>query len=82
MITEEKNYYYAITIGPVVDTISMSSKPLGLWFASYLFSEFSKQICKQLVGHVSFFSPSYDPNWEDQNAVGKFHDRIIFTVTK
>lgn len=79
MITEEKNYYYAITIGPVVDTISMSSKPLGLWFASYLFSEFSKQICKQLVGHVSFFSPSYDSNWEDQNAVGKFHDRIIFT---
>lgn len=75
--------YYGITIGPVVDTLMMSSKPLGLWFSSYLFSEFSRRICQEvqqfdgtelLVPHFSD-----DERSGHVSAVGMYPDRIIFS---
>ncbi|NQN49538.1 type III-B CRISPR-associated protein Cas10/Cmr2 [Streptococcus suis] len=75
--------YYGITIGPVVDTLMMSSKPLGLWYSSYLFSEFSRRICQkvhQLEGTellVPYFS--VEEMSEPFTAVGMFPDRIIFS---
>ena len=86
MITEEKNYYYAITIGPVVDTILMSSKPLGLWFSSYIFSEFSRRICKSIANDIKgdIILPHFDENGHGEifTAVGMFPDRIIFKSDK
>ncbi|HEM2809448.1 TPA: type III-B CRISPR-associated protein Cas10/Cmr2 [Streptococcus suis] len=75
--------YYGITIGPVVETLMMSSKPLGLWYSSYLFSEFSRRICQkvhQLEGTellVPYFSA--EEMSEPFTAVGMFPDRIIFS---
>lgn len=38
-----------ITIGPIVDTLSMVSKPAGLWGASYLFSYLAEQLCLEIL---------------------------------
>lgn len=83
-------YYYGITIGPIMSTIQLSTKPLGLWFSSFLFSEFSKSICKALKkGHgpsesFQLFVPCVDSDAERRKdtAVGKYHDRIIFESDK
>lgn len=76
------SYYYGITIGPVVDTLALSSKPLGLWVASYMFSEVVYQICESLreKHDVKFLSPHFERrrSTSPQGAVGKYHDRIIF----
>lgn len=73
--------YYGITIGPIFDTVMLSSKPLGLWLASYMFSEFSREICYQLhqsgVSEADFFSPAYEQA-TTSSAIGRYHDRIIF----
>ena len=45
---EEKNYI-GITIGPIFDTMNMSSSPLAIWASSYMFSLLSKTLCKLLV---------------------------------
>ena len=86
MTNNAKNYYYAITIGPVVDTILMSSKPLGLWFSSYIFSEFSRRICTSIANDIKgeIILPHFDKNKHGKifTAVGMFPDRIIFKSDK
>lgn len=77
--------YYAITIGPVVDTIAMSSKPLGLWFSSYIFSEFSRRICVKIDSEDGTIILPHFKKEEHQDitsAVGMFPDRIIFKSEK
>ncbi|MCW6665360.1 hypothetical protein NHG34_08020 [Aerococcaceae bacterium NML190938] len=74
--------YYGITIGPITETLELSSKPLGLWLASYMFSELSYKICEKLDGKgIKILSPHFlkkDNN--SQSAIGKYHDRVIFEV--
>ena len=65
--------YIGITIGPVVGTMEQTSTPAGLWAASYLFSELSKQICLRLP-EGSIVTPYYEVA---TNGVGLFPDRII-----
>ncbi|HFU4500917.1 TPA: type III-B CRISPR-associated protein Cas10/Cmr2 [Streptococcus suis] len=75
--------YYGITIGPVVDTLMMSSKPLGLWFSSYLFSEFSRRICQEVqqLDGTELLVPHFsdDERSGQVSAVGMYPDRIIFS---
>ena len=32
------NKYIGITVGPIVETLLLTTKPAGLWGASYIFS--------------------------------------------
>lgn len=37
--------YFGITIGPIIETLELTSSPAGLWCASYMFSDITYQIC-------------------------------------
>ena len=87
------NKYAAITIGPIYDTISLTSSPAGLWAASYLFSHISRRLCELIVEkgladgggaeekERNIISPFFSAGEEllkKKNGIGLFHDRIVF----
>lgn len=41
--------YQGITLGPIYDTMLLTSTPAGLWASSFLFSYIAKRICEELV---------------------------------
>ena len=73
-------YYIGITIGPIFDTISNAAIPAALWFASYLFSDLSRRICAGVseISGAEIISPFYDATQQNNDGVGKYHDRIVF----
>ena len=81
-----KSEYIGITIGPIVDTLLLSSSPAGLWGASYLFSYIAKSLAEKLIhdgiGEEEFVCPVLDDETkqiiQETQGVGLFHDRIIF----
>ncbi len=79
------NRYIAVTIGPIFDTINLTSSPAALWAASYMFSMTSKTVCETLteagVKEGDIISPYYKKDDEllnKKDGVGLFHDRIVF----
>ena len=81
--------YYGITIGPVFSTLTLTSKPAGLWGGSYLFSYLARPLCEALVKSgvsiENIVSPYFVMDDKNQghirkevSGVGLFHDRIIF----
>lgn len=46
---ETNTKYFGITLGPIYDTMLLTSTPAGLWASSYLFSYIAKRICEMLV---------------------------------
>ena len=82
--------YYGITIGPVFNTLSLSTKPAGLWCGSYLFSYLTRRLCEAFVrsgiSPEDFLSPYVDAVYENGTVqvqqkikgVGLYHDRIVF----
>lgn len=82
--------YIGITIGPIVETLLLSSKPAYMWCASYIFSSLSRYIYLYLTdserGNINrneIISPYY-PESEDKimaqyfaDGIGIHHDRII-----
>ncbi|MBS7007940.1 type III-B CRISPR-associated protein Cas10/Cmr2 [Anaerostipes sp.] len=86
MKNEGKSDYIGITIGPIVDTLLLSSSPAGLWGASYLFSYIAKNLAEKLIDEgieeKEFVCPALDQETEqiikEAQGVGLFHDRIIF----
>jgi len=79
--------YIGVTIGPIHDTISLTSSPAGLWAASYMFSHISRRLCELIVivglveSDKDILSPYYsksDPLLQERDGIGLFHDRIIF----
>lgn len=42
--------YTAITIGPIYDTLTLTSTPARLWAASYLLSDLSRELCAAITG--------------------------------
>ena len=81
-----KNQYIGITIGPIFDTINLTSSPAALWAASYIFSSLAKNVCKILTEEYGvlpeqIISPYYNKDDEllkKNDGIGLFHDRIIF----
>ncbi len=82
-------YYIGITIGPIYDTISLSSSPAALWAASYLFSYISKRLCELIAdedeplveNEKDILSPFFSKDNQlqiDQKGIGLYHDRIVF----
>jgi CRISPR-associated protein Cmr2 len=76
--------YAAITIGPILDTLMLTSTPAGLWAASYMFSYISRRLCERIVeeglvaGEDSIISPYFRREDVILDGVGRYHDRIIF----
>lgn len=77
--------YVGITIGPIFKTIGEAISPAGLWFGSYFFSTVTKKLCEKLVEipNVKIFSPFYDSNSNQnpqEDGIGRYHDRILFSI--
>lgn len=77
--------YVGITIGPIFKTIGEAISPAGLWFGSYFFSTVTKKLCEKLVEipTVKIFSPFYDSDSNQnpqEDGIGRYHDRILFSV--
>lgn len=77
--------YIGITVGPIFDTISDATTPSALWFASRMFSDITRRICKAILYgykdvNVKLYSPYYSDEITMDDGVGKFHDRVIFSI--
>lgn len=75
--------YYGMTVGPIVETISATSKPAGLWMASYFFSTVTRDLCARFSEEpgVTIVSPYFSK--EDggkRDGIGRYNDRIILQV--
>ena len=73
--------YIGITIGPIYETINETTKPAGLWFVSYMFSDITRRLCVEIFNGAlkgQILSPYFDGGEEPKDGVGKYHDRIIF----
>lgn len=74
--------YAGITIGPIIDTLAMTSTPGGLWFASYFFSSLMKAIIvegqqKGLEVLTLPVGKKVEDNAPD-SGIGTFHDRVYY----
>ena len=74
--------YIALTIGPIVDTLSLGRKTSEIWMASYLFSSFMKKVIARLKesGDAEFLVPYTEDASvfeEKDDGIGMFHDRFI-----
>lgn len=84
------NKYIGITVGPIVETLLLTTKPAGLWGASYIFSYFSKTLIENLIESKNVKKEDFIiPLWTDEiskkvneSQVGLLHDRIIFRTNK
>ena len=56
----DKKKYIGITIGPIFETMSLTSSPVALWAASYMFSLLSRSLCEVLTEY-----PEYNVAEED-----------------
>lgn len=81
--------YAGITIGPIFDTISDATSPAALWFASTFFSDLTRRICMKIRTKyaddkykLKIVSPWFDEDDAGglKEGVGKYHDRIFFSV--
>lgn len=87
---ETSKPFYGITIGPIFDTLQLSSKPAALWAGSYMFSELSYLLCKRISDDSGLFllTPQFDEEddvgvyWvpSHRDGIGLFPDHIIFTA--
>lgn len=85
-MSKSNNKYIGLTIGPILDTINLTSSPAALWAASYMFSSVSKCICRKLTEEYGvkleqIVTPYYEKDADLLNkndGVGLFHDRVIF----
>ena len=71
--------YYGITIGPIFETLSLVEKPAGLWYASYMFSDITRTLCKYLSENhkIRILAPYYEKD-EPMDGVGSYFDKIFF----
>lgn len=79
--------YLGITIGPIGDTMSLTSTPAGLWAASYLFSYLAHEI-RKCIGKDDLLQDELE--YKDglkvrdlfSRGVGLYHDRIIYPASE
>lgn len=86
--------YIGITIGPIFETLSDAISPAALRFASAFFSDLTRRLCKKIMAEFpkegqsgskdngSLISPYFDRKDADvfNDRIGKYHDRIFFSV--
>lgn len=73
--------YIGITIGPIIDTLNLAKTPAMLWYASYLFSQLTAEICRKMtakgITEEKIISPYYASADVKKDGIGRYHDRII-----
>ncbi|MCR5324952.1 MAG: type III-B CRISPR-associated protein Cas10/Cmr2 [Lachnospiraceae bacterium] len=82
--------FIGITIGPIVDTMMLTSTPIGLWFASYFFSHITERLCEefQTIKDDKYDVFSLPPNFKAKEheteypGVGRYHDRVYLSTDK
>lgn len=67
--------YTAITIGPIIKTLSMARKPRELWAASYMFSHLMKCIIDAVGSPSELISPA--KLGKTASKVGLYPDRVF-----
>ena len=72
----------AMTVGPIVDTLTLGRKTSEIWAASYLFSKLMKETIAKLrdIDDVRFLVPYADNDAlfaPKDEGIGRFHDRFI-----
>jgi len=67
--------YTAITIGPIIKTLSLARKPRELWSASYLFSHLMRCIINAVPKEFEIISPAKLE--EKRYHVGLYPDRVF-----
>lgn len=73
--------YVGITIGPIIETMSYTSTPAGLWTASYFFSEITVSLYQKLNdNHYDVITVPKDVQKYRMDGIGQFHDRIYAVV--
>lgn len=75
--------YIGITIGPIFETINMSSTPSALWLGSFCFSSISREILKR-IDSENIISPYYEEMQVDEvfkKGIGVLPDRIILKAS-
>ena len=84
-----QKYYVGITIGPIIETLNLASRPLSLWCASAMFSWLTEDLCSRAISvGGSIISPYYPQGKAPSeysvvsDSVGKYHDRILFSVER
>ncbi|MCF0163110.1 MAG: type III-B CRISPR-associated protein Cas10/Cmr2 [Fusobacterium necrophorum] len=78
--------YIGITVGPIIDTMLLTTTPAGLWGASYMFSYFTRRVIENLISKKYVEEKDFlIPAWNDKNIEivqksqgGLLHDRVIF----
>ena len=79
----QKETFIGFTLGPILETMGMTSTPAGLWAASYMFSFLTRSICEYLVKNKNvseedIFSPYFSLSEKPtMDGVGLYHDHII-----
>lgn len=78
--------YGAITIGPVIETISQVSTPGALWCASGMFSWLTGYLCENILSSPTFTDANiivpYSPSgYRNTDGIGRWHDRIFFSCS-
>lgn len=75
--------YGAITIGPIVETISQVSSPGALWCASGMFSWLAGELCRAIsdIPDAEIIAPAYNPSITYKDGIGRWHDRIHFSFS-
>ena len=68
--------YIGITIGPIIETMSYTSTPAGLWMASYFFSSITKGLSDNLTSNKYIVITVPNDFKSDVEGIGKYHDRI------
>lgn len=80
--------YFGMTIGPVTETLFLTSSPAGLWAASYLFSDITYRICQKLEQRfrdqydLKIYSPYFGEERLIPKGIGSYHDRVIFSCRR
>ena len=77
----EAKQYIGVTIGPIYDTLVLTSTPAGLWGASFLFSSIARELCDRFGKFMTLVSPYYHPEdtpFVDHLGIGLFPDHLIF----
>lgn len=82
-----REYYVGITIGPIIETLCLASRPASLWCASAMFSWLTEDMCNRAIDINGDIISPYYPNKKDKKdysvtskGVGKYHDRVIFRI--
>ena len=76
--------YGAITIGPIIDTLSIAASPGTLWCASTMFSRLAGDLCESICHEIpdaEIVAPAYEAGFVNSDGIGRFHDRIFFSCS-